>query len=169
MPTSRKIIFSSYVVPTQSVQMEETSIRQTLFMDSPGSTLSGKGSVTIANTQGDNWTSFNSPKAFWEDQTDNWQTIGETWSGTLNIGTSSGTQLSSSSDNCGFLYVKNTGSTYNASISINGSSGNYYLIIPPKGSLNLKGVRANLVNEEIYAKAIGGTTTIEYIVATSNE
>ena len=57
MPNARKVIFGTYVVPTQSVEGEETTIRHTEFLTSPAGTLGGKGSATINATQwGDEWT-----------------------------------------------------------------------------------------------------------------
>ena len=51
MSNARRIIFSTYVVPTQAIEMEETSIRQTEFQTSPGGAFGGKGIATISTTQ----------------------------------------------------------------------------------------------------------------------
>ena len=59
MPSARRIIFGTYVVPTRIDTMEEDSISKTSFQDSPGKTLGGKGSATIDATQwNDGWTSM---------------------------------------------------------------------------------------------------------------
>ena len=60
MPNARKVIFSTYVVPTQSIEGEETTIRHTEFQTSPAGTLGGKGSATINKDQWDDdkWTSM---------------------------------------------------------------------------------------------------------------
>ena len=50
MPNARRVIFSTYVIPTKSIEMEETSIRQTEFQDSPAGTLGWKGSASINAT-----------------------------------------------------------------------------------------------------------------------
>ena len=47
MPNARRVVFSTYVVPTQSIEMEETSVRKTTFQSSPNRTLGGKGIATI--------------------------------------------------------------------------------------------------------------------------
>ena len=38
-PVTRRVIFSTYVVPTYSIEGEETSVRHTEFQTSPGKTL----------------------------------------------------------------------------------------------------------------------------------
>ena len=58
MSNARRVIFSTYVIPTQSVEMEETSVRQTEFQASPNGTLRGKGTASIDAAQwGDEWCS----------------------------------------------------------------------------------------------------------------
>ena len=58
MATARRVIFGTYVIPTQSLEMEETTIRQTEFQASPNGTLGGKGIATINPIQwGDSWVS----------------------------------------------------------------------------------------------------------------
>jgi hypothetical protein len=166
MPNARRVIFSSYVIPTQSLEMEETSVRKTSFISSPGKTLGGKGSSTINSTQwGDGWVSFSHQGAYWEDQSDVWELQGETWSGTLSITTSPTDLTDDSSTVLAFLYIKNTGDTNNCLVSLNGTSGNYYIIIPPNGSVNLRGDGTTLDCNEVFVKSNTSTTTIEYIIA----
>ena len=165
MPNARRVIFSTYVVPTQSLEMEETSIRKTTFQASPNGTLGGKGIATINATQwGDGWTSFAHQDAYWEDMDDNWDLLGETWSGYLEIGTSP-VQLTENSNNLAFLYIKNFGDTNNCLVSLNGTSGNYYIIIPPQGSLHLRGDGTTLDCNDVFVKSNTSTTTIEFIIA----
>ena len=169
MPNARRVIFSSYVVPTQSVEAEETSIRHTEFQASPNGTLGGKGTATINATQwGDGWTSFSHQGAYWEDQSDVWELVGETWSGELEITTTlANHQLvdNSISADLAFLYIKNTGDTNNVQVSLNGSSGNDYIIIPPNGSVHLRGDGTNLDCNDVFVKSNTSTTTIEFIIA----
>ena len=164
MPYARRVIFSTYVVPTQAIEMEEISIRQTEFQTSPGGALGGKGIATINATQwGDGWTSFSQTGAFWEDQGDVWE-LGEAWDGTLSL-TTSGINLTDDSNDLAFLYIKNTGDTNNALVSLNGTSGNYYIIIPPNGSVNLRGDGTTLDCNDVFVKSNTSTTTIEFIIA----
>ena len=172
MPTARKIIFSSYVVPTRIDTMEEESISKTSFLGATGTdtlskTLGGKGSVTIHATQwGDGWVSFAHQGAYWEDQSDVWELVGETWSGELSI-TSAVKLTDDTSTTCAFVYIKNTGSSVNAEVSLNDTGGNYFIIIPPGGSVHLRGDGTTLECNKVYVRGASGssTTTIEYIIA----
>ena len=171
MPNDRRVIFGTYVVPTRIDTMEEDSISKTSFQTSPGKTLGGKGSATIDTTQwNDGWTSMFHTQVKWEDLDDNtdttgnwWEDAHEPWNGTLTLGTS-GVQLTADATDCGFLYVKNTGSTKNALVSLNGDS-HYYIVIPPGGSVCLRGT-TDLECSEVYVKASHSDgTTIEWIIA----
>ena len=166
MPNARRVIFSSYVVPTQSVEAEETSIRHTEFQASPNGTLGGKGSALIDATQwGDGWVSFSHQGAYWEDQSDVWELQGETWSGELSI--TAATDLTDDGSDVGFLYIKNTGTSVNAEVSLNGTSGDYWIIIPPGGSVHLRGGSTSFNCNSVFVRGAGGssTTTIEFIIA----
>ena len=147
--------------------MEEASVRQTEFQSSPGKALGGKGIATINATQwGDGWTSFSHTGAFWEDQGDVWELRGETWSGELSVTTTATNQnLTDDSSDLAFLYIKNTGDTNNALVSLNGVSGNYHIIIPPNGSVHLRGDGTTLDCNDVFVKSNTSTTTIEFIIA----
>ena len=172
-PVARKVIFSTYVVPTQSIEGEETTIRHTEFQTSPAGTLGGKGSVAINKDQWDDdkWTSMEHQNiqewedfttVFWEDFTSNWETAPQ---GEVTIVDSPVLTPSDSSDELLFLYVKNTGSTYNALVALDGGT-NYYIIIPPNGSVHLRGDGTQLLCNEVRVKASNSAgTTIEYIIA----
>ena len=163
MPNARRVIFSTYVVPTQSLEMEETSMRKTTFQSSPNRTLGGGGIATINATQwGDGWTSFSHRDSNWEDHGDNWNVYGESWDGLLDI-TSTPVQLTSDTSDLAFLYIRNTfGSTM--SVSLNGTSGNYYIEIPSGGSVHLRGDGTNLECNEVYVKS-SGKAKAEWIIA----
>ena len=166
-PEARRIIFSSYVVPTKSIEGEEASVRHTEFISSPGKTLGGKGTAIINKDQwGDGWVSFSHGKGYWEDQDDVWELQGETWSGELSI-TSATDLTQDSSSTCAFLYIKNTGSSVNAEVSLNGTGGNYYIIVPPNGSVHLRGDGTTLDCNEVFVRGASGssTTTIEFVIA----
>ena len=170
-PNARRIIFSSYVVPTTAVAAEELSVHHTEFLgstsiDTLSKTLGGKGSVTIHATQwGDGWVSFSHQGAYWEDQSDVWELQGETWSGELSI--TAATDLTDDTSDLGFLYIKNTGTSVNAEVSLNGTGGNYYIIIPPNGSVHLRGGSTSFNCDGVFVRGAGGssTTTIEFIIA----
>ena len=177
MATDRRVIFGTYVVPTRIDTMEEDSISKTSFLGATGTdtlskTLGGKGSAEIDTTQwNDAWTSMFHTQVKWEDldDTDNdtgnrWEDSHEPWNGTLTLSTS-GVQLTANTNiDCGFLYVKNTGSDKNALVSLNGDS-HYYIVIPPNGSVCLRGT-TDLECSEVYVKASHSDgTTIEWIIA----
>ena len=166
-PEARRIIFSSYVVPTKSIEGEEASVRHTEFISSPGKTLGGKGTAIINKDQwGDGWVSFAHQGGYWEDQSDVWELQGETWSGELSI-TAATDLTQDSSSTCAFLYIKNTGSSVNAEVSLNGTGGNYYIIVPPNGSVHLRGDGTTLDCNEVFVRGASGssTTTIEFVIA----
>ena len=172
MATDRRVIFSTYVVPTRTDTMEEDSISKTSFLDIPGKTLGGKGTAEIDTTQwNDAWTSMMHTQVKWEDLDDTddttgnrWEDSYEPWNGVLTLGTG-GVQLTADTGiDCGFLYVKNTGSDKNALVSLNGDS-HYYIVIPPGGSVCLRGT-TDLECSEVYVKASHSDgTTIEWIIA----
>tara|TARA_R110000765_G_scaffold424566_1_gene535627 strand:+ start:428 stop:937 length:510 start_codon:yes stop_codon:yes gene_type:complete len=167
MPNARRITFGTQVIPTQSIEMEETSVRHAEFMASPGTTIGGKGTATINATQwGDGWVSFAHHGAYWDDQSDVWELRGEAWSGKLSITTTATNQnLTDDTSDLAFLYIKNTGDTNNALVSLNGVSGNYYIIVPPSGSVHLRGDGTTLECNEVFVKSNTSTTTIEFIIA----
>ena len=178
MATDRRVIFGTYVVPTRIDTMEEDSISKTSFLgatsnDTLSKTLGGKGSAEIDTTQwNDAWTSMFHTQVKWEDLDDNtdttgnwWEDAHEPWNGTLTLSTS-GVQLTPDTTNCGFLYIKNTGSAKNALVSLTANSpAHYYIVIPPGGSLCLRG-NPGFTCSEVYVKASHSDgTTIEWIIA----
>ena len=194
-PVARRVIFGTHVVPTQSIEGEEASVRHTEFQSSPNGTLGGKGIASIDEDQwGDGWVSFAHQNAYWEDMDtadDNWEVQGETWDGTLDFrgywedhdedwevvsGSdtwnihSIGKDLTKDPSPCKFLYIKNTGATNEILVALDGGT-NYYITVPPGGSVHLRGDGTQLLCNEVFIKGsnIGGTytetTTIEYIIA----
>ena len=168
-PVARRVIFSTYVVPTQSIEGEEASVRHTEFQTSPNGTLGGKGIASIDKDQwGDGWVSFSHQDAYWEDQSDVWELQGEVWDGILGLSTT-GTDLTDDTSPCKFLYIKNTGATNEVLVALDGGT-NYYIIIPPEGSVHLRGDGTQLLCSEVFVKCSSHgqsaeTTTIEYIIA----
>ena len=162
---ARRVIFSSYVVPSEVLEMEEASITHTVFHSAVGKTLGGKGTASINTTQwGDGWVSFSHQGGYWEDQSDIWQLKGEVWDGILSL-TTSPTDLTDDTSDLAFLYIKNLGDTNNCLVSLNGTSGNYYITIPPQGSVHLRGDGTNLDCNDVFVKSNTSTTTIEFIIA----
>ena len=165
----RRVIFSTYVVPTRSDTMEEDSVSHTTFQTSPGGTLGGKGIAEIHNTQwGDGWTSFSHMNENWEDwDTDTadltgnrWEYTQELWDGTQTITTN--TVLTTASGKVGFLYVKNTGDTNDLELSLEGST--YNILIPPGGAVSIRPNIAYVDMAEVKVQC-GSGTTCEYIIA----
>ena len=165
MPTARRITFGTQVGPTKSIELEETSVRHTEYMASPGTTIGGKGIATINATQwGDGWVSFTHAGAFWEDQSDVWELQGEVWDGELSISRSA-TDLTDDTSALAFLYIKNTGDTNEVVVALDGGT-NYYITIPAGGSTQLRGDGTQLLCNEVYVKCNSGEeSTIEYLVA----
>ena len=169
MPNARRVLFSTYVVPTQSLEMEETSIRKTSFQASPNGTLGGKGIATINATQwGDGWTSFAHQDATWDDQSDVWELQGKVWNGILTLAPATPVDLTDDSSTLAFLYIKNT-SSVGLVVSLNGTSGNYYITVPAYGSVHLRGAAGltdatNLACNEVFVKS-HGKASIEWIIA----
>ena len=175
MPNGRRVIFSTYVVPTQIKEMEETDVTHGEFQANVGKTLGGKGIATINATQwGDSWSSTTHGEITkWEEFETPWEEtlIYPTQSGRLSISTSA-TQLTSDTTDCAFLYIKNLGSIKllvaldETGLAGGGSTdGNYYIEIPSGGSISLRGDGTNLECKEVYVKSNSSTTEIEYLIA----
>ena len=180
MATARRVIFSTYVIPTKIVDMEETTVKHEEFLgstsnDSLTKTLGGRGNATINATQwGDEWSSTTHgtinkweefDTVFWEDVL---MHPGE--SGKIDL-SDSATLLTTTSTtdppnvDCAFLYIKNLGGTNEVLVSLNGTGGNYFITIPPEGSVHLRGTD-DLECTDIYVKCSSGETTeIEYLIA----
>ena len=176
MANARRVIFSTYVVPTQIKEMEETAIKHEEFQTDVGKTLGGKGIAIINKTQwGDQWTSTtHGEMERWEDFIDvNWEDVllYPTKSGRISLSTSP-TQLTDDVTDCAFLYIKNLGSIKllvaldETGLAGGGSTdGNYYIEIPSGGSISLRGDGTNLECKEVYVKSSSSTTEIEYLIA----
>ena len=176
MASARKVMFSTYVIPTQIKEMEETAITHEEFQSEVGKTLGGKGTAVINEVQwSDKWTSAtHGDMNIWEEFVDvNWEDVllYPTKSGRLSL-SASPTQIASNSEgtDCAFLYIKNLGLTNEVLLSLNGVSGNYYIIIPPEASINIRGARTGVDDpldcNDIYVKCSSSETTeIEYLIA----
>jgi hypothetical protein len=177
MPNARRIKFGTHVVATQIREMEEDTITHEEYQDDVSKALGGKGTATINATQwGDDWTTeTHQNMVYWEDYATNWDEalIYPTKYYLFDV-TDSAKQLNAgdaSGSDCAFLYIKNVDLTNNVLVSLNGTSGNYYIIIPPEGSIAVRGARAGIDDpldcNDIYVKcASSKTAQIEYLLAT---
>jgi hypothetical protein len=172
MPEARRVMFSSYVIPTQSVEMEEDAIRHTEFNSTVGKTLGGKGTATINATQwNDGWTSMMHSQVNWEDLDDNTDTTGnwwedafDSWGGVFTV-TSTGVKLTTDASPLAFLYIRVIDpSAREIHVALDGGT-NYYIDVAPGGSLHLRGDGTQLLCNEVYVKTDAGNTDIEYIIA----
>jgi hypothetical protein len=194
MPSDRRIIFSSYVSPTQSDTMDEDALSRKSFISSPGKSLGGKGTASITATQwNDGWTSMYHPhdnKVTWEqldDTTDvggnDWQDEYSTWSGVYVVKSPRTLTPSLSSTPLKFLYIRNVDDTNDALLRIQADASEfddnttnwdeasitflepYKIKISPGASICLRGDGTDLEADEVFVTNTGTGTAIEYIIA----
>ena len=194
MPTDRRVIFSSYVVPTQLDTMEEGAISQKSFLTSVGSALGGKGIASITATQwNDGWTSMHHPhnnKVNWEHLTDSddvsgnlWEDEYTTWSGVYVAIAPEQLTPTMADTPLKFLYIRNvdddnkillkvqTGAeTYNGdgtdwNEQTNSFTEDYKIKISPGASICMRGAGTLQCDEVFVASDSGAGTAIEYIIA----
>ena len=183
MAIDRQIVFGTHAVPQETTTLEEGTVgkKSILANDASGNAVNksfGSSSTCTdlnKDQSNDAWISLTSPKKKWEDWNldtdhlgDKWEDVYSPWDGTQLVATSPGVQLSPSTDtdtDTAFVYVRNVGDTHDVSLSLTGVSGNYLILVPPGGSVCFRGTDANFNRKDVYAKGVGGTTSIEYIVA----
>ena len=177
MADDRRIIFNSYALVQESAASEESIESKWIVYPGIGSSVGGKSTVTDLNaTQwSDNWCSVKHNEMNWEDYadaTDNsgnrWEDVFFGWGDILSISTSAHqlTQgVSTATDvDVAFLYIKNLG-TVELTVSLNGTSGEYDLLIPAGAGISLRGGDASFHCDDIHVKTASGTTTIQYVLA----
>ena len=179
MADDRRIIHSSYVIVKESADPEETVDPKWKIYSPINKSLGGGGTITdLANAQwSDQWTSMQHSNMFWEDYADATDVSGnrwedfviQTWSeDTATIGTSPvqlvGALTTAVDIDLSFLYIKNVGD-YELQLSLNGTGGNYYILIPAGGSVTLRGGDAAFHADDIFVKSTSSSTTIDYIIA----
>jgi len=182
MADGRRIAFGTHIIPQEAADMEESTLQKwtSLRTDSSGDiitkTLGGSGLCTDLTVVqwSDSWTSMAHAQMHWEDWADatevsgnRWEDVEEYWSGVATVGTSSGlVQLSDDGSDLSFCYIKNTGTANDLSVSVQGNSSSKYLIlVPPGGSVHFRGAHTSFDCDEVFMKAVGGSTTAEYIIA----
>jgi len=178
MAIDRRVIMRTSVLPTARTayaavpgSLEEYNLTKATYnkntISSTIGRLGGASKMTdISSTQwGDGWSSFNSPLAYWESQSDVWELKGEAWSGELSMSTTQ-LQLSADTSDLQFCYIKNLGSTA-VIISLDGQAGTptYPLKLSGGASTMFRGYSTNLKINEVYVKTASGTSTIEYLIA----
>ena len=167
---NRRAIFSSYIIPKESIDLEEGVTKWTID-GAINKTLGSKGTATLTGTQWstDAWASFQHPEVYWESVATKWEDMGEAYNGVLTV--SGITALSLDTDDSVpttpvvFLYVKNLGtaSTEGLKLSLDGS--NYKIYIPPQGSVNIRGDGTTLQMEDVKVNKVTDNTSVEFIIA----
>ena len=174
VPDNRRIIYGTHVVPKKQYNTTDTGyVREEgsavgietysryKLNTTVGKVFGGKGITPITAEQSmDGWTSFLSPiDNQWQAVDNIWNLDQTVWDGELSV--SSTTTIRTGVEAIKFLYIKNTGSTNDVNLNLDGT--NQYLLIPPGGAITLR-LNDSVVNSnEIEVQSSG--STIEYIIA----
>ena len=165
--TARRVIFSTHVVPQESLVTEE-GVTKYAIEGGAGRAYGGKGIVTTTADQwGEGWTSMNGPQQYWENMGSNWEDEGGGWTGTQTVSgaTSLNVDTASASAPVLFLYIRNLGTASDQSLKVSLDGSNYMICIPPKGSLSLRGDGTTLQMQHVKVNKVTSNTTIEFIIA----
>ena len=176
-PNARQISFGTSVVPkleaastsTQVTREDGTTTGIASYTDvildtTVAKRFGGKGTVTIAADQEiDGWVSFFHPADSEIDGLDSLWNLEETnWDEVVEV-TSTDHTLRDDTEDCNFIYVKNTGSTYDARLMLDGGA-EPDILIPPGASVSLRLNSVASANIKVDAEHSDGTT-IEYVLA----
>ena len=174
MAADRKIQFSSYFNVQESSTKEEGKEVWVAYGPEKGGS---RVSITdlLANQWSDNWCSMSGNDKYWEsysDSTDNsgnrWEDSIDGWNNKKLVGTGANqlTQsVGSATDvDVAFLYIKNLGEQ-EVHVSLNGSSGEYDLLVPAGASLALRGSDDAFHCDDVHVKTASGETYIDYVLA----
>ena len=172
MATARRVIYSSYVIPQESLSLEENTsgeLTKYAIEGGCGRTYGGKGTVDTTATQwGESWTSMQHIQQYWEDYDSFWEDGAEYWNNT-GITISTATSLVVDTDVAStpvlFLYIRNLGTDSDQSLLVSLDGTNYKIIIPPNGSISLRGDGTTLQMEDVKVNKVTSNTTIEFIIA----
>ena len=179
-PNDRRVIWGSHVIPQESFSTTSTQVTREEGQTAGTASytkykldttiakrFSGKGIVTIAADQvNDQWVSFFHPQQVWEEATtatdDIWANQYTCWDGTLSIANGDAKVIRDQDTvNIDFLYIKNTGSSNEIKLALEGNE--YDILIPAGASVSM---RVNDISSaNIKVDTTSGTTTIEYIIA----
>jgi len=163
---NRRAIFSSYVIPRESIDLEEGVTKWTID-GAINKTLGSKSTATLTGSQwGEGWSSFQHPEQYWEDCGNHWEDMGEAYNGILDV--TAAIQLNpdtgTAGDNVAFLYVKNLGTSSDQGLKLSLDNGsNYGIYIPPQGSVNLRGNSLRMDN--VLVNKADQNTQVEFIIA----
>ena len=164
---NRRAIFSSYVIPRESIDLEEGVTKWTID-GAINKTLGSKSTATLTGSQwGEGWSSFQHPEQYWEDCGSDWEDMGEAYNGVLTI--SAATSLNVDTDVAStpvvFLYVKNLGTASNQGIKLTLNNSAYKIYIPPQGSVNIRGDGSTLQMQHVKVNKADQDTSVEFIIA----
>ena len=175
-PNARRVVFGSYAIPkleeattsTQVIREDGSSAGVASYTDvildtSVTQRSGGKGTVTTNKDQDiDGWVSFFHPAdseidgldSLWDNEETNWDEVVEV--------TSTDHTLRDDTEDCNFIYVKNTGSTNSARLILDGSEPD--ILIPPGAAISLRLNSVASADIKVDADHSDGTT-IEYVLA----
>ena len=165
---NRRAIFSSYVIPRESIDLEEGVTKWTID-GAINKTLGSKSTATLTGSQwGEGWSSFQHPEQYWEDCGNTWEDMGEAYNRILTI--SAATSLNVDTDVASvavvFLYIKNLGVESDEGLKVSLDNGsNYKIYIPPQGSVNIRGDGTTLQMEDVKVDRVTDNTSVEFIIA----
>ena len=172
----RRVIYSSYVVPQEVLVLEEGDattgqLKKYIMESGCGRTFGGKGTVaTTADQWGESWTSMQHAQQYWEQYSSFWEDSMEIWNN-VGVTISAATSLVLTSAGVDttvvkFLYIKNLGTDSDQSLKVSIDDGsNYKILIPPQGSISLRGDGTTLQMEDVKVDKVTSNTTIEFIIA----
>jgi len=172
----RRVIYSSYVVPQEVLVLEEGDnttgqLKKYIMESGCGRTFGGKGTVaTTADQWGESWTSMQHAQQYWEQYSSFWEDSMEIWN---NVGVTISDETSLVLTSAGvdttvvkFLYIKNLGTDSDQSLKVSiNDGGAYKILIPPQGSIALRGDGTTLQMEDVKVDKVTSNTTIEFIIA----
>jgi len=172
----RRVIYSSYVVPQEVLVLEEGDattgqLKKYIMESGCGRTFGGKGTVaTTADQWGESWTSMQHAQQYWEQYSSFWEDSMEIWNN-VGVTISAATSLVLTSAGVDttvvkFLYIKNLGTDSDQSLKVSlNDGGAYKILIPPQGSIALRGDGTTLQMEDVKVDKTTSNTTIEFIIA----
>ena len=164
---NRRAIFSSYIIPRESADLEEGVTKWTID-GAINKTLGSKSTATLTGSQwGEGWSSFQHPEQYWEDCGSDWEDMGEAYNGVLTISAATSLNVDSASASTAviFLYVKNLGTASNQGLKLSLDGSNYKIYIPSQGSVNIRGDGSTLQMQHVKVDAADQDTSVEFIIA----
>ena len=174
--TARRVIYSSYVLPQEALILEEGDatvgqLKKYAMESGAGRAFGGKGTVTTTADQwGESWTSMQHAQQYWEQYSSFWEDSMEMWNN-VGVTISAATSLVLTSAGVDttvvkFLYIRNLGTDSDQSLKVSIDDGsNYKILIPPQGSIALRGDGTTLQMEDVKVNKVTSNTTIEFIIA----